>query len=173
MAVKWCNRIDAADAKNSFPGLPAHSRRGKGRQKRSAALVEIDCVFQGMNSGVRKGEGAPRAKSPEERGWPFGTPSARLTLGRLLASRACLCFTRRQGCTVKGASEQDQLISWPTTAMDRSFVVQQIGSASTRKTLNPLSTFLGELQGPRIHLICQSLPSIFQRQKPLTVILNF
>ena len=109
MAVKWCNRFDTADARYSFHGLSAHSRTGKGRQKRSAALVEIDCVFQGMNSGVRKGEGAPRAMSPEERGWPFGTPSARLTLGRLLASRACRCFAQRQRCTEKGASEQDQL----------------------------------------------------------------
>src|SRR5271165_3558629 len=33
----------------------------------------------------------------------------------------------------------------PSGAMDRSFVVQWIGAASARKTLNFVSTFLGEL----------------------------
>ena len=39
---------------------------------------------------------------------PLAHPSAGLTLGRLLASRACRCFTRRPRCTARGAGQQEQ-----------------------------------------------------------------
>ena len=66
--------------------------------------------FSRHGSGVRKGTSSPSGgvAARGDLGWPFGAPSAGLSLGRLLASRACLCFTRRQRCTATGFGEQEQ-----------------------------------------------------------------
>jgi hypothetical protein len=92
----------------------ALARASQERQKRSAALVKVECVFQGIAPMSERGEAGPRTGSPHSGPrWPFGTPSAGLTLNGLLASRARLRFTRRTEITFNKPAGQGQgTVEW-------------------------------------------------------------
>src|SRR5262249_20710351 len=68
-------------------------------------------VCQGMAPVSERGNGpqAGRWLAWGQR-WPFGAPSAGLSLGGLLASRAHLRFTRRGACTATTIGEQGQAV---------------------------------------------------------------
>jgi hypothetical protein len=148
------------------------ARASEKRQKRSAALVKVECVFQGIAPVSERGEAVPRAGSPPSGPrWPFGTPSAGLTLGGLLASRARLRFTRRTEITCNKPAVQGQgtgerfagsrprmeieqatgrMEARPSfalvDAMDRLLCCPLGRARYSPNYLNYLSTFPGELQ---------------------------
>ena len=66
------------------------------------------CVLRGMAqvSDGEKEEAPDRMADPEPNA--IGVPSAELSLGWMLASRANLRFTRREGDTVSVSGRQDQ-----------------------------------------------------------------
>jgi len=63
--------------------------------------------FGRHNSGVRWAGKSPWAAKPRVCG-AIGAPSAELSLGGLLASRAHLCFSRREGCISTAVTKQEQ-----------------------------------------------------------------
>src|SRR5262249_45018213 len=77
------------------------------------AVVRRRCVFRGMDSGVRWGRKTPWVARPRGQG-AIGTPSAGLSLGGLLASRAHRRFTRQAVCTARPIEEQVQAGSTAT-----------------------------------------------------------
>lgn len=68
----------------------------------------MPCVLGGMTqvSDGRKEEASDRMIDPEPNA--IGVPSAELSLGWMLASRANLRFTRREGDTASVSAMQDQ-----------------------------------------------------------------
>src|SRR5262249_29146095 len=98
---------------DSTGGVPAQPGSGlrQARQKRSAARMNSSGVCQGMGPVSERGNGpqAGRWLAWGQR-WPFGAPSAGLSLGGLLASRAHLRFTRRGACTATTIGEQGQAV---------------------------------------------------------------
>src|SRR5450755_1475141 len=68
----------------------------------------MPCVLGGMAqvSDGGKEEAPERMADPEPNA--IGVPSAELSLGWMLASRATLRFTRREGDTASGSAMQDQ-----------------------------------------------------------------
>src|SRR5262249_6491682 len=99
------------DAGAGVPGQPAGGV-SQGKQKRHAALVRIVGGFQGItpvsHGRERSWPMGQQSGSGARGGCTIGAPSAGLSLGGLLASRARLCFTRRGACTARAAREQEQ-----------------------------------------------------------------
>src|SRR5580658_7940742 len=93
------------------------------------------CVLTGMAQVSDGGkEKAPDRKSDPEPN-AIGVPSAELSLGWMLASRANLRFTRRDGDTAKVSSKQGQprvagQEARQSVAKECSFFVQRMGSTS-------------------------------------------
>ena len=74
-------------------------------KRRGSGQTEVR--FERHHSGVRWGRMSPWAMQPRGHS-AIGAPSAELSLGGLLASRAHLRFTRRPGCTATAAGKQEQ-----------------------------------------------------------------
>src|SRR5205823_3082660 len=98
-------------------------------------LASETARFKRHHSGSRwsKEEALDRLADPEPNA--LGVPSAELSLGWMLASRARLRFTRRDGETEKVSSKQGQpkgagQEARQSVAKKRSFFVQRMGSTS-------------------------------------------
>src|SRR5476649_2216908 len=99
----------------------------------------MSCVLGGMTQVSDGGE----EEAPDRRTDPepnaIGVPSAELSLGWMLASRANLRFTRREGDTAGGSGKQDQprvagQEGWQKCSLGRAIFCPKNGVHLTRQT---------------------------------------